>query len=112
MTEEQTKISITKDKVITMPDDIEGAEITNIKIKPAQEIFGDKTKDKEQVILYLEFRSEEYGITGNEVMTYFKDKIPERSKLGKFLQKYDKLEEGIKVKLERDTKSDFYKIRI
>jgi hypothetical protein len=110
--EEQTQISLSKDNVVKMPDDIEGAIITNITIKPAQEIFGDKAKNKEQVVLYIEFKSEEYGVEGNEVMTYFKDKIPERSKLGKFLNRYDKLEKGIKVKLERDTNSDFYKIRI
>jgi hypothetical protein len=106
-------INFNKNDLIVIPELIENTIITDIQMKPAIEIFGDKAKNKDQVVLVLFFYNEKYDIKGNDVMTYYeKANIPIRSKLGKFIERYGELNKNTIITLERGRDSDFYKIRI
>jgi hypothetical protein len=109
---EQTNFRLTKEQVVSIPNIITDATITKIEVKPAIELFGDKAVDKNQMVLVLSFESKEYSVYGTDIMTYYSTNISDRSKLGKLLSKYGVLEEGTVVQLERDSKTEFYKIRM
>jgi len=110
--EEQKTFRLTKEQVVSIPDNINEAINKKSKIKNAIELFGDKTKNKDQMLLVIHFEAKEYRIVGNDIMTYYENNISDRSKLGKFLAEYETLEVGKIIKLERDLKTDFYKIKL
>ena len=106
MTDEQKKIYATEGDIIKVPD-VVNAEIVNIELKKASAIFGVNAKKPEQEVYLLSVFSNEYDIGFNEPINKY-EKIPDNSKLGKFLTKYHKLVEGTKVIITKD--GNFWKI--
>jgi len=108
---EQTKIYYDKTDLKDIPE-LLPAKVTKIVVKTALEIFKDEAKDKDQKLFYIEFNNAQYDITGNTVFTYFnKAEVPKKSHFGKFIAKYEKLEEGMEVSIIQNDKN-FWKILI
>lgn len=109
--EEQTKIYYDKTDLKDIPD-LLTAKVTKIEIKTALEVYKNDAKDKNQKLFYVSFRNEQYDITGNTAFTYFnKSEVPKKSHFGKFIAKYEKLEDGMEVSIIQNDKS-FWKILI
>ena len=111
MNEEQTKLYYDKSDIKTIPD-VLPAKITSIVVKTSIELFKEKAKNKDQKLFVITFNNEEYNITGSTNFTYFeKGKVPNKSTFGKFIGKYEKLEEGMEVKITQ-MESPFWQIFI
>ena len=97
--------------LIKMPPFTE-AVIVKIETKKAKEVFGDKATKPEQIVMVLTYESENFSIKNNETYNHYPiGKVPEQSKLGKFITKYGKLEVGMIISLIQNT-TGYYTIVI
>lgn len=97
--------------LIKMPPFAE-AVIVNIEVKASKEVFGDKASKPEQKVLVISYENSELGIKNNEIYNHYPvGKVPEKSKLGRFIAKYASLSIGVKINLLQKT-SGYYSIVI
>jgi len=100
-----------KEDVKEMPDTLE-AIIISIEKKNASEVFGDKLKGVDRKVLHLTYENKTYNIVNQETISYFPNgEVPDKSKLAKFLKRYEDLEEGMTIKLLKNEEG-FYKMLI
>ena len=107
---QENKLNFTKADVKETLKSVE-AIIVSINLVRAIDVYGqDKVKDDKQELIKVSVQNGNYDINEDEYLPYYaKDNVPENSKLGKFLLKYDKLEVSQKITLTKD-KDGFYKI--
>lgn len=107
---EKTPISYTSEDVVNMPETLE-AVITSITKKSASEIFGkENLRGSDRAVLHITYENAEYGISNHDTIGWFPPgKVPDRSKLAKFIKRYGKLEEGVKITLIKNAEG-FYKM--
>jgi len=107
---EQKTISYTPEDVVIMPNTLE-AVIISIEKKYASEIFGEKNlRGNDRHVLHITYENAEYGISNHDTVGWFpQGKVPDRSKLAKFIKRYGKLEEGVKITLIKNAEG-FYKM--
>lgn len=95
----------TKTDVVVLPD-VVPVKVVGIGIKSSAEAFGTKAKSDGDVI-QIAYEGIEHNIKGDFFMTYFAPtEVPEGSKLGKFLTKYNNLEVGTMFKVVKN--GDFF----
>jgi hypothetical protein len=81
---------------------VEGV-ITGMKLVPAKEVFGDKAKEPDRTVVLISYENAEHGIVGTQSVNYYPPgKIPEASKLGKLVSRYDGVKPGTKVTIDID----------
>lgn len=101
----------TKEDVIDLPE-IMDAVIMNVELKKAIEVFGDNASNPEQNVISIYYENAELGFKNNETFNHYPiGKVPPKSKLGKFITKYDGLEVGIKIRLLQN-KDGYFRIII
>ena len=106
-----SEIKYTKEDVKETPDVCE-AVIISIDESTAGAVFGDASKNKERKVLIANYENKEWQIKNNEVFSYFeKGFVPDRSKLGKFINKFGSFEVGTLFKILK-TKDGFYKVHL
>lgn len=95
----------TKTDVVILPD-VVPVKVVGIGIKSSEEAFGTKAKSDGNVI-QIAYEGTEHNIKGDFYMSYFApEDVPEKSKLGKFLTKYNNLEIGTIFKVVKN--GDFF----
>lgn len=106
----QESISYTTDDVVIMPNTLK-AVIISVDKKWASEVFGkENLKGDDRTVLHLTYENRQYGITNHETIGFFPNgKVPDRSKLAKFLKRYHKLDIGVEVDLIKNAEG-FYKL--
>lgn len=95
-----------------MLPEIMDAVITSVELKKAKDVFGSGASDPEQKVITLGYENVELGFNNNETFNHYPvGKVPPKSKLGKFITKYEILEVGIKIRLLQN-KDGYFKIII
>lgn len=107
----QEGLSYGSNDLIKMPPFLE-AVIVDLETKKAKEIFGEKASKPEQIIIVITYENSEHGLKNTEVFNHYPaGKVPEASKLGKFIAKYNGLKVGLRINLVQKT-SGYYGIVI
>lgn len=106
----EESISYDSSDVINLPSNLD-AVIVSVDKKMASEVFGkENLKGGDREVLHILYENKEYGITNHETIGHFpKGKVPDRSKLAKFIKRYGKLEPGVTVNLYKNSEG-FYKL--
>ena len=82
--------------------------VLSIELKKSQEIFGDKAYEKDKDVLVVSYEVKGHNLHGIEYFNYFpKGLVPDRSKLGKFLKRYENLKVGTIVKVDFDAEGNY-----
>jgi len=97
---EQTEIlKYGKNDIVKFPEFMD-AVITSVELGKAKEVFGEKASDPEQKVITIHYENSEYSFVNAETFNHYPvGKVPEKSKLGKFIIRYDGLEVGKVIKL-------------
>ncbi len=100
MEEEQTnELKYSKADLVKMPK-FSTAIVTNVELKTSKEVFGDKATVPDQKVIVVTYVNDGENIRNNETYTHYPfSNVPEKSKLGRFINRYDTLSIGIKVDL-------------
>lgn len=84
-------ISYSQEDVQVLPELLK-AVITRIESKLAKEVFGEKSSRPEQSVITIYYENAELGFSGDQTINqYPKGKIPQKSKLGKIINRYNGL---------------------
>lgn len=91
----------TKQDVVILPD-VVPVKVVEIGIKSSVEAFGQNAKSEGNVI-QIHYEGIEHNLKGDFYMSYFEPtEVPEKSKLGKFLMRYNNLETGTIFKVVKN----------
>jgi len=100
-----------KEDIIKLPDMID-AVITLIELKKASEVFGKNASDPDQQVITIHYENADLSFKNNETFNHYPvGKVPAKSKLGKFISRYDGLSIGTQIKLLQN-KDGYFRIII
>jgi len=103
------EMSFNKQDLITTPELIK-ATITSIEPKLSREVFGVKATKPDQKVIVIHYENKELTFKGDQTLNHYPvGKVPSKSKLGKFITKYDGLRVGIEISLLQN-KNGYYNI--
>ena len=107
--EEQKKISWNKDDLYTSPDIME-VVVINLELVKAKDVFGDKAQKPNQDIINITVENNECKFNQTLSLNHY-NSVPDNSKLGKFIDKYDGLDLGTRCKLLKN-KEGYYNLHL